>query len=1139
MALFGIFNHKTKESQNSKSEFEKDGLAESEKQSSATSESDLPDLNEAAEKADQEVTPDENERARDQLKKNLEKLQPKRASHQIQDELDNESNEDHEEDHKDSSNEQEKDSEDSSQEIDENKFSDQKNEEDEPAAKQEIESNEIDKEASKDKNERLTSKPSVPVTMPIIISFVNNESKIANDYRFTGKYGQKLTLDDLPKIPGYKPNIDKDFNYVISDLKQHITINYIPDVVSYQIVPVDEQMKPIGKNKNKTYKAKAGSEISLSKFPTVNGYTPFTARKYTVPKHDGEVKVVYDANMQNLQVVYKTTTGEILNTTPMRGKTGSNYEIDPSKNDFPGYKLIKHPALKGKVGPQDTAFTLVYAPIKTTLTVEYLDRSGNVIHKPLSTDGEYTTPYTIKVPKIDGYELTSDSSLLSGYYDKEDKTVVLRFNNATVKFQINYWFDKAKTQRAGNPRVVSGTIGEPYNIPTPELETYDASTSVVSGTFDAFKNPDIDVFYSKIQCQVKVLLEDEAGRPLLNAKPIIGKNALGEKYKFKLPQIEGYIKPQEFFEGTYSRRRETQRVNYKAKQVSVEIKYIDDKTGKEIVDFPAKTEYGLVGTAYNYSARMIDGYTPKSIPSNAKGIFTAKPKPIVFRYQPNASEIVIHSYDNALNLLGKPEIIKGYYGKQYNIKAHPKEGYTFERATADLTGTFPATRQDINVFYKAQEVNFNLIPVNQYDEPIDQGRYIKNVSGLVNQPWSRRMPVIPGYDLPLTKPKQGAKAKPVKIIGGMLKASLDGKDLKLHYRPKKETALIHFVIKGGENDGLHPWEDDVLTGLMDQPFKTNPPKYFGYTAEPQQIVSRFTAEQKEITVEYKVNHEEYQINFVYNNKVIKALPKGNGYFHESINIAEDSMIPQGYHLPTGADQSIYLDGSGVYNVPIIPQEIMVTLIAQTEDGVSLGTQQSIYGKFGESRKIEVPAVKGYLPVNGPTVTLNFDLGVTTLPITYKAKTTKIVVKYFSTDGTQLMPSKTYSGQYQKHYEIKAPHIDKYVVQGDGLREGTFGLDDSETIFSYRAGADELNSAIVSLDDISNNSNAPADEDIEQEENVSNNDQVQDNSDSSSFDNLIVSDNNSIEKDQSNSNDDSDVDASPSDPFSNLIKPDQE
>ena len=252
MALFGIFNHKTKESQNSKSEFEKDGLAEGEKQSSVTSESDLPDLNEAAEKADQEVTSDENERARDQLKKNLEKLQQKKSSHQIQDELDNESNEDHEEDHKDSSNEQEKDSEDSSQEIDENKSSDQKNEEDEPAAKQEIESNEVDKETSEDKNERLTSKPSVPVTMPIIISFVNNESKIANDYRFTGKYGQKLTLDDLPKIPGYKPNIDKDFNYVISDLKQHITINYIPDVVSYQIVPVDEQMKPIGKNKNKT-----------------------------------------------------------------------------------------------------------------------------------------------------------------------------------------------------------------------------------------------------------------------------------------------------------------------------------------------------------------------------------------------------------------------------------------------------------------------------------------------------------------------------------------------------------------------------------------------------------------------------------------------------------------------------------------------------------------------------------------------------------------------------------------------------------------------------------------------------------------------------------------------------------------------
>lgn len=911
---------------------------------------------------------------------------------------------------------------------------------------------------SEDKQPHTLPNKNVPVSQPIIVTRVSNNKKIANDFRFTGPVGKQLHKEDVPEVQGYKL-VSTNFNYRVSTQEQKVVFRYVPTIVNYRLVPVNEAGKEIDDSAIKIAHGKPGDPIIA--FPNIKGYRVFKARKYQVPETDSDVKVVYGATTQNLHVVYTTVSGDNLLEETLHGKTGEPYLLEPQKHHFEGYELVKTPNnLSGKYANEDKTITITYQPVTTKLTVLFLDHSGNAIHKPAVLQGKYKTAYSIPVPKIEGYEMDSDPSLLTGNYDREDKQVALRFRKATVKFKINYWFDSAKTQRADKPKIVTGTVDDKFHLIIPHLEGYTSSKDAIEGTFKSSGNDDVDVFYTKIRSTLKIYLDDEAGRPLPNVKPLLTSGNWGEKYSVELPEVNGFDRPEKVYTGTFDRAEEVKHINYSANQVTLMVSYIDSKTQKEIADYPAQPISGQVGTSYSVQPRMIDGYRVKKMPKNSSGVFTAEPKDVVFEYEPNYSEIVIHSYDNALNPLGKAQILKGFYNAPYNIQKIKRPGYEFEKASAELRGTFPATRKDISVYYKAKNISFVLVPVAENNKkPIDD-RYNLSVEGLVNENWSRQLPEIPGYEKPI------AQGRDVNRVGSKITPDLNGKQVPLFYRPKQEEATIHFVYEGGSQDGVMAYKDFIATGLMGERYHKICPEIKGYTAQPKAVDFTFDAEPKSILVKYIVNREDYQITFVDpNGNVVGQLPKANGYYHETIDITQNHAIPNGYHLPTGADSQISLDGSKIYKVSVLPDDVMINLTCETEDGISLGSSRQIPGKFHESRTINVPVVPGYNPVKGKKITLNFDLNETTIPIIYKAKTSKIVVRFYTISGQQIHEPMVYSGQYQDSYEIKAPNIDGYMVVDNGIRQGTYGLDDSETVFSYRAGSDEASKAITPLSDL--------------------------------------------------------------------------
>lgn len=924
--------------------------------------------------------------------------------------------------------------------------------------------NKTDPEDGKDQLVQKDVKTKEPekFSKPICIKFTYKGKKIANDYLFTGKLGDKLTREKLPKLPnGYKLPDDFLVDMELKEKKQNLILRLQRNSVKYKIVPVDKKGEAIDKGLIKEFSGVVGEKISLSRMPKVDGYHLYKARTYVVPdEENSDLKVYYGPNEQKIPVIYQTNTGEILTDAYVSGKTGEEYDIHPERQRFTGYELDEQSKklIHGKFDGKTHKITLKYNPIKCSVKVSFVDESGNQIHDPLIQTGHYKEPYFIQLPTNDGYEYAGLTEELSRVFTQASDKVVLRFKRATVSFKVNFWFDKEHHQSASEPKTVSGLVGNLYNEEIPVIDGYKPNIERVSGKFDALKNPNIDVVYSKVKCSVEVLLEDETGRLLSKddslLKPIVQKGNWGERFNIKLPDIAGYIKPKNVVKGKFNVPKQTIEINYQAKEVTLTVNYIDSKTNKPIPTYTPDVSKVLAGSSYTADPLNIDGFLLKEMPKNSSGVVGANPIVVNFMYEPKKSTVILHYNDQTLVSLSANDKEVGYFNEEYDLKPKEIPGFKFKDASSSLKGRFPAGRLDIYLTYEAQEISFTLVPVNQYGDVIND-HYNQKVVGLVKQTFSVQMPEIPGFKLDKH------------IINGHISSEYDKKVFPIQYLPLKSDLIVHTLIQGGNKDGQQPFKDEILQGDTDQRYVYNIKQLQGYHTDKKSLEGRFVANTKDLTVNYFVNREEYQIFFVNKDKTVGSMPKSKGYYDQGVEI--ENSIPNGYHLPDGlSDAKVRLDGSKEYKVDVLPKTIMIDLVAETEDGMPLEKTREVQGYFREAQTVDVPIVDGYQPVNGKTIKLDFNLekgNHEIIPIKYEAEERKITVRYISTLGENIAKPVEITGVYNGQYEAKPKKIRGYFAIDTSVKRGTFGLKNSDIAFIYREGSDKFSKATASFDDI--------------------------------------------------------------------------
>lgn len=904
---------------------------------------------------------------------------------------------------------------------------------------------------------KARSSASAPAVLakPVILKFMADGKKVANDYIYTGKIGDQLDPTAIPKIVGYNLPLDQ-INYQVTNKTQVYSVPVKADDVEYKVVPITEKHQIIGEQWIKPMHGRPGASIAFSELPQIPGYQPYTTRVYIVPEDKKKVEVTYAPVQQSVTVVFVTTNGITLGEQTLHGETGESYNIVPEEHHFEGYELLQQELptnLKGHFSAHNELITLKYKPVESSVTLSFFDETGNLIHKPLSFTGPYGDQYSLtKLPPIDGYELTSDPSLLVGKYDLKPKQIALRYKPAEQSIKVRYWFDKDHKISAGEDHTISGLTGDFYKLNVPQLDGYRADEPVISGKFKPFEKRVINVVYSHTPAVIQLNLQDEAGRPLQGVQPLKQNGYIGKKYQIDLPDIPGYQKPVSQVTGKYERAQDSIIVHYRSNEVSLTINYLDARTKKPLAKFQSKTIKGLFGTAYTIEPKMIDGYQLQNKPSELSGIYNRKQEVVNLMYMPNKSKVIVHQLDQAHNVLFEPFSIDGYFGDEYHIHPDALKGYTFEKASDDLDGTYANHPKDINLYFKSQVVHFDLLPVNQFKKVIDD-KYKVVISGMVGQHFSTGLPKIPGFSNSATN------------VGGTIKADMANTVKYIQYYPKDSSVVVHYSYAGGPKDGAAPYKDYLINGKVADEYNYQAPELVGYQPDRETISGTFKPTQQDIFVTYKVEHEDYLIEYRnQDGKIVGQLPQASGEFGDLITVNRD--IPKGYHLPVGTSNEVMLNGSKHYIVPVTADSLIVELVTQTVDGKDLGIHRQINGFYHQPQSFHAPQINGYDIVGQQDIQINFDLDVQTIKIKYKPQARQIKVRFIDTQGSDLTEPKLVKGKFNQAYDIKAPSINGYVcVSNPAEKQGHFGLTNTETVFIYVAGSDELNQAITPLDEV--------------------------------------------------------------------------
>lgn len=903
------------------------------------------------------------------------------------------------------------------------------------------------------------STPVKKVAQPVLVSFVCNGKKIAKDFAFVGEPGRKLTAKDLPKIPGYAIKHEMIPDIRISVERQKVTIFYEPSTVTYQIIPVGEDLTPIKSTAEyKHYRGRAGSTIDL--FPQVKGYRQAEARRYSVPDESGKkIKVVYVPLRQTIRVIRRTTDGEVLSEEHITGKTGESYSVKLDSRHFEGYEIGSVPNnLSGTFQPDGPDVVIEYVPADSSVMVEFVDESGNQIHKPLEEKGKYKSEYAIQPPVIDGYELASDPDMLSGRFTAKQRKIVLSFKPAQVSLTVHYWLDEQKTVQATDDAVVSGLVGDRYLQSTPDIQGMTADKNLVEGIFSAYGNKDVDVIYAPISCTATISLRVPSGEMIEGYEPKVFTGNWGDEFSFELPTISGYEKPETEYRARFSAPVQADSVYYKPLESTVKVRYVNARTKEAISGYPPRVVTGFVGSAYSIDPEIIDGYRLSKVPDSASGIFRTNEQEVDFYYEPSLSELVLHFYDSTLNSLAPNKAIRGYYGEKYQLTTETSlEGYKLTSTSYPLEGTFPPNRQDVDLYFKATPVAFDLIPVDQFGNEIDP-KYDIHVMGLMNQTFSERLPEIPGYNALYSS------------IEDTILPEYAGRRIKLNYQPKDSSITVHCFYKGGNHDGERVFEDETFNGKVGSEFEYPVRDVDGYTANMQLLTTKYRAENQDLTVIYEVRTEDYMIHYKDpNGALVGGMPQANGFYGQAIDVSGN--VPRGFHMLSGADSKIYLDGSGVYNVAVNPDELLVDVVPQTADGVSLMSPRQVSGEYHVPQEITLPQIPGFNSTAGETITIPFELGETTLPVVYEPQARKVTVRYISVEGNDIHEPTVVNGRYQERYRIEPLKIDGFFVLKDEAKTGIYGLTDANVTFVYRAGSDEFSRAVTPLSEIISQQNA--------------------------------------------------------------------
>ncbi|EBD1474163.1 MucBP domain-containing protein [Listeria monocytogenes] len=405
---------------------------------------------------------------------------------------------------------------------------------------------------------------------------------------------------------------------------------------------------------------------------------------------------------------------------------------------------------------------------------------------------------------IDGKEMPVSSISDGGTVSADNKTV--SFSNLPIGTKtVTYNATFTATSPKGVPLSYSLKVTQPITV----SEKNDSS---------------VNVFY-----------KDENGNELATSETITGKS--GENYQttektitnYKLREIEGQAS------GQFGDSDTTVTYVYeKADGAPITVKYVDGD-GNELAT--SDTLNGKIDAPYQSTAKSITGWTVKTTPTNANGVFTNANQTVTYVYEKaDGAPVTVKYVDGDGNELATSDTLNGKIDAPYQSTAKSITGWTVKTTPTNATGVFTNTNQTVTYVY--EKADGAPVTVKYIDEDGNELAIPDTLNGKIDAPYQATAKSLSGWTV---------KTTPANANG----VFTDTNQTVTYVYEKADGAPV--AIKYLDSDGNELATSDTLNGKIDAPYQATAKSLSGWVVKttPANANGVFTDTNQTVTYVYE------------------------------------------------------------------------------------------------------------------------------------------------------------------------------------------------------------------------------------------------------------------------------------------------
>ncbi|EIN8847578.1 MucBP domain-containing protein [Listeria monocytogenes] len=410
---------------------------------------------------------------------------------------------------------------------------------------------------------------------------------------------------------------------------------------------------------------------------------------------------------------------------------------------------------------------------------------------------------------IDGEKMPVSSISDGGTVSTDNKTVSfanLPVGNKTVTYKATFTATSAK----GVPLSYSIKVSQPITV----SEKTDST---------------VNVFY-----------KDENGNELATSETISGKS--GENYQtiektitnYKLKEIEGQAS------GQFSDSDATVTYVYeKADGAPVTVKYVDGD-GNELAT--SDTLNGKIDATYQSTAKSITGWTVKTTPTNANGVFTNANQTVTYVYEKaDGAPVTVKYVDGDGNELATSDTLNGKIDAPYQTTAKSLSGWTIKTTPTNANGIFTNTNQTVTYVY--EKADGAPVTVKYVDGDGNELATPDTLNGKIDAPYQSTAKSLSGWT---------TKTTPTNATGVFTNSN----QTVTYVYEKADGAPV--TVKYVAADGNELATPDTLNGKLDTSYTATAKNLSGWklTATPANANGVFTTDNQTVTFVYAKQEDD-------------------------------------------------------------------------------------------------------------------------------------------------------------------------------------------------------------------------------------------------------------------------------------------